>query len=106
LKQRLHHSLILGQKCGEEVGIVDHRVTPGPSQFAGVAESFLGLYGQSLWSNHCFLTETASRPSGAALGSVGHLETFQLAESMGSGIPSGTAGLAERYHRRKKRQLI
>jgi len=52
LKQGLHHTLVLREQGGEEVGIVDDRIAPLGRDGGRVAEGFLGFDGQTLWSNH------------------------------------------------------
>ena len=56
LKQRPHHPFVLRQEHSEEMGVVHHRIAPRPGQLAGIAEGFLRLYRQSLWSDHHALT--------------------------------------------------
>ena len=55
LEERLDHALILGEKRGEKVGVVDDRVSPLASEGSGVAEGLLGLDSESFGTDHGYL---------------------------------------------------
>jgi hypothetical protein len=61
LKQRPYHSFVLREQSRQEMGIVYHGIATRPGQFPSVSQGFLGLDGQSLWSNHRPLTRASVR---------------------------------------------
>jgi hypothetical protein len=92
LQERLHHPLVLDQQGSQEMGIIHHRIPPGPGQLPGIAECLLGFYRQSLWTYHRFLTcNTFNRPSGYP--EVPVIGTLEPTSAMARGIPAYSAGL-------------
>jgi hypothetical protein len=93
LEQRLHDTLILGEQRRQQMGVVDNRVAPGTRQLPCIAQGFLGLYGQSFWSDHRFLKYTGTHASSMGSGGWG-IVRFNPIGAVARRIPADAAALA------------